>query len=129
MPTPPEKMSPAARKIAASLAVIHHAIETGDRSALTVRDVEVSPPSEYDAKSVRALREKMGVSQGVFARLMGVSDDLVQAWEQGVRTPQPVARRLLDRIAADPAAYVRDLIHRYDAVPPRVLPPKERRAG
>ncbi|MDB5172452.1 MAG: higA-2 [Phycisphaerales bacterium] len=133
MPTPPDKMSPAARKIAASLVEIHHAIRTGDHTALTVRDVQVSAPGEYDAKAVRALRKKLGVSQRVFAQLVGVSDELAQGWEQGVRTPHPVARRLLDRIAADPEGYLRDLIHRHPAAQPdataKARAPRERRVG
>jgi DNA-binding transcriptional regulator YiaG len=38
------------------------------------------------------------MSQAVFANLMGVSLVLVQSWEQGVRTPAPMACRLLDEI-------------------------------
>ena len=36
---------------------------------------------------VRALRDRVGTSQAAFARLVGASVKLVQAWEQGRRVP------------------------------------------
>jgi DNA-binding transcriptional regulator YiaG len=72
----------------------------------TVRTVEVPEPREYHPKDVVKLRESLGVSQAVFARLVGVSKILVQSWEGGQRTPAPVARRLLDTIGADPSRWL-----------------------
>jgi putative transcriptional regulator len=63
-------------------------------------------PGEYSRAAVKTLREKLGMSQAAFAALVGVSTILVQSWEQGVRTPAPLARRLLDVISDDPAAFV-----------------------
>jgi DNA-binding transcriptional regulator YiaG len=40
----------------------------------------------------------------LFARLTGVTAAQVEHWEQGRRTPNPMARRSFDRIAADPRA-------------------------
>jgi DNA-binding transcriptional regulator YiaG len=48
----------------------------------------------------------MGVSQAVFARLLGVSVVLVKSWEAGTREPSPLARRLLDTIRANPPAWL-----------------------
>jgi DNA-binding transcriptional regulator YiaG len=70
------------------------------------RDVIVAPPSEYDEGSIKRLRQEMGVSQSVFAELMGVSKMLAQSWEQGVRGASPLARRLLDVINQDPRGFV-----------------------
>lgn len=71
----------------------------------TLRTVSLQlEPSPYLAKDVRALREKLGASQAVFARLLGASIRTVQSWEQG-RAPPPMARRLLDVIAANPAPW------------------------
>lgn len=73
----------------------------------TVRTVAVpDPPAEYDPKRVLATREKLGVSQSVFAHLLGVSAILVQSWERGVRTPAVWARRLLDEVNRDPAHWL-----------------------
>jgi putative transcriptional regulator len=72
-------------------------------SKYTIRRVEVpDPPAEYSAHAVRATRDKIGVSQSVFAHLLGVSTILVQAWEQGNRVPAAWARRLLDEVNHDP---------------------------
>ena len=49
------------------------------------------------------------MSQAVFAEFLGVSAILVQGWERGVRTPSPLACRLLDIIGKDPAAWIASL--------------------
>ena len=59
-------------------------------------------PTEYDGPAVRAVRERYAMSQGVFARFLCVSSATVQSWEQGRRVPSPIARRLLDEMAASP---------------------------
>jgi len=41
------------------------------------------------------IRAKTGLSQGDFARLLGVSVRTLQEWEQGRRSPSGPARRLL----------------------------------
>ena len=69
---------------------------------LTVRTIEVEEPSQYDARDVKETRAVLNVSQSVFAQLVGVSDVLVRSWERGVRSPAPIARRLLDQIRAHP---------------------------
>jgi putative transcriptional regulator len=45
--------------------------------------------------SVSSVREKMGMSQADFARLLGVSVRTLQEWEQGRRAPSGAARTLL----------------------------------
>lgn len=72
----------------------------------TVRTIDVPDSTIYRARQVRALREILGVSQAVFAHLLGVSVILVKSWERGVREPNPMARRLLDTIKADPARWL-----------------------
>jgi putative transcriptional regulator len=72
----------------------------------TVKTVEVPEPSTYRARQVRELRDTLGVSQTVFAHLVGVSGILVKSWERGTREPSPLARRLLDTIKADPARWL-----------------------
>jgi len=51
---------------------------------------EPSPP--------KVIRQKLKLSQSVFASLMGVSPRTIQDWEQGRRQPQGPAKSLL-RIA------------------------------
>jgi putative transcriptional regulator len=44
---------------------------------------------------VSSVREKTGLSQADFARLLGVSVRTLQEWEQGRRAPSGAARTLL----------------------------------
>lgn len=55
-------------------------------------------PREYDPESIRAVRARLGVSQSLFAEIVGASVDTVASWEQGLREPSPMARRLLEEI-------------------------------
>jgi len=72
----------------------------------TVKTVEIPEPGLYRGKQVRALRETLGVSQAIFAHLLGVSVILVKSWERGAREPSPMARRLMDTIKADPSRWL-----------------------
>jgi putative transcriptional regulator len=94
-PIPPARMSPFARKL-------ERAFQEIAAGQVTIRRVEIPEPGEYRASDVRKLRRTLGVSQPVFAGLMGVSTVLVQSWEQGQRVPSRMARRLLDEIAREP---------------------------
>ena len=73
----------------------------------TVRTVELDlQPKKFDAESVRCIRIMLGVSQAVFAQLLGASTDLVAAWEQGNRTPSAMASRLLELIESDKQKWI-----------------------
>jgi putative transcriptional regulator len=54
--------------------------------------------------SVSSVREKTGLSQGEFARLLGVSVRTLQEWEQGRRAPSGAACTLLMIAAKNPRA-------------------------
>ena len=70
----------------------------------TVRTVRIVPdPGQYKPADVQKLRSLLGVSQPVFARMLGVSAALVRSWECGQRKPSALARRLLDQMRANPA--------------------------
>jgi len=49
--------------------------------------------------SIAATRQKLGLSQSRFARLLSISVRTLHHWEQGTRTPSGAARVLL-RVAA-----------------------------
>lgn len=57
---------------------------------------------EFPEPEVKAIREKMGVSQDKFAVILGVSKRTVENWEQGRRHPTGAARSLLKIVEADP---------------------------
>ncbi len=102
----------AGRELITAMKEMHRAVTTGDHSAMTVREVEIPDPSEFDAAAVKSLRGKLGASIAVFAQLCGVSSKLVEHWEQNRRIPSPLACRLLERIAADPDSYLASLMRR-----------------
>lgn len=58
-------------------------------------NVTVEPPPVFSTDRIRAIRRGVGVSQPVFAELLNVSLATVRAWEQGLRTPDGAATRLL----------------------------------
>jgi putative transcriptional regulator len=93
-----------AERLAAGMRELEMAMRSGKplHELFTVRTVEIPDPARYDAKAVRKSRQRLHVSQAVFAKLLGVSVELVEHWEQGVREPRAVVRRLLDEINRDP---------------------------
>jgi putative transcriptional regulator len=87
------------------------AIERGEavaarrvRRVATVREASVLPPRGYDAKEVQAVRERLGLSQAVFARVLNASAETVKAWEQGKRAPDGMALALLQVADEHPQA-------------------------
>ncbi|HEX5727164.1 MAG TPA: helix-turn-helix domain-containing protein [Longimicrobiaceae bacterium] len=66
----------------------------------TVREVVVEPPRSYRAEAIRQIRERMGLSQAVFAKVLNSSAETVKAWEQGKRAPDGMALALL-QVAED----------------------------
>jgi DNA-binding transcriptional regulator YiaG len=95
-----------AREIIDDLKELNATLEAGIplHEKYTVRTVHaVREPGKYTAADVRRTRELVGVSQPIFAKMVGVSAALVRAWECGQRQPAPIARRMLDLVRANPA--------------------------
>ena len=68
-------------------------VRAGRRAPARVTTAEeVRARLEANAADIRA---ELGMSQTKFARLMGISVDTLQNWEQGRRTPDGPARVLL----------------------------------
>lgn len=58
---------------------------------------------KFDAPTdVTTVRNKLGVSQPLFARLLGISERTLQNWEQGRRKPTGPAKVLLKVAARHP---------------------------
>jgi len=66
----------------------------------------VHPPKTID---VKAIREKLHVSQKEFASYFGVSVRTIQEWEQHRRTPTTIARNFLKVIDKAPKAVLKAL--------------------
>ena len=56
--------------------------------------------------NVKAIREKMGMSQQSFCATFGISLGTLRHWEQGLRTPHGAARVLLKVVAQNPQAVI-----------------------
>ncbi len=64
---------------------------------------------KFEEPEVKAIREKVGLSQTRFAGLIGVSKRTLQNWEQGRRHPTGPARALLRLLDKDPEYALRTL--------------------
>ncbi|PKV50851.1 putative transcriptional regulator [Aquimarina sp. MAR_2010_214] len=64
---------------------------------------QVNVPDNVD---VKAIREQLKMSQGIFAKTFGFSVSTLRKWEQGERTPESSARVLLNTIAYNPNAVI-----------------------
>ena len=63
----------------------------------------------FKAQDIQAIRAKLGKSQAEFSRMIGVSVDTLQNWEQGRREPVGPARALLVVAARAPKVVERAL--------------------
>jgi len=58
----------------------------------------------FDNPDPRLIRERLGLSQSKFAKLLGISVSTLQNWEQGRRKPDGPAKVLLNVAANYPEA-------------------------
>ncbi len=78
-----------------SMAALH---DIGAIDKRTMRDFDeacLEPARVFDPEEIRTLRTREHLSQGVFARYLNVSKNLVSDWERGVKKPGGPALRLL----------------------------------
>jgi len=50
---------------------------------------------DYSPRKIVSLREKLGLSQAVFAQYLNVSDKVIKRWEQGKTKPSGASLKLL----------------------------------
>jgi putative transcriptional regulator len=72
------------------------------RATLASHSAEISPAPVYQANRIATLRERLRLSQPVFAAALNVSAETVKKWEQGTREPEGAALRLLELAEAHP---------------------------
>lgn len=66
----------------------------------------LTPVHPLTPEEIRALREREGASQAVFARYLNVTTGLVSQWERGEKRPQGPSLKLLSLIARNGLATV-----------------------
>jgi putative transcriptional regulator len=73
------------------------------RTRLRTTKLEVQPVAEeYSADEIKGIRKELGMTQGTFATVIGVSRKTVESWETGRYQPDGAARRLLSVLEQDP---------------------------
>ena len=70
---------------------------------LNASEQSISKPPAYTKDRIVAIRQRMGVSQPIFADVLNVSTPTVRGWEQGVRQPDGPSLRLLEFAERQPA--------------------------
>jgi DNA-binding transcriptional regulator YiaG len=74
-------------------------------AVLDLRSVEIPARSKpLKAAEIRAMRAAMNASQALFARLLNVSSNAVESWEQGLRQPRQATLKLLHIVRKNPNA-------------------------
>ena len=66
----------------------------------------LTPVRPMTAQEIRALREREGASQAVFARYLNVTTGLISQWERGEKNPQGASLKLLSLVAKNGLAGV-----------------------
>ncbi|MCZ2439295.1 MAG: DNA-binding transcriptional regulator [Burkholderiales bacterium] len=56
----------------------------------------LKPVQDYDAEKVKALRERLQLSQAVLASVLNTSASTVRKWEVGDKRPSGPSQKLLD---------------------------------
>ncbi len=76
-----------------------------NEARLDLRSVEIPPrPKPMKPADIRSLREGLNASQALFARLLNVSSNAVESWEQGIREPRQATLKLLHIVRRNPSA-------------------------
>jgi DNA-binding transcriptional regulator YiaG len=70
-------------------------------------NADVVPPRRFTAAEIRKLRERLDVSQPIFAKLLGVSSVVATQWETGRTTPRRTTRLLMEEVLRDPEGYLK----------------------
>lgn len=84
------------------IASIHETAEglhaAGSMDKQTMREFDeacLTPVRPLSSEEIRALREREGASQAVFARYLNVTTGLVSQWERGEKHPRGASLKLL----------------------------------
>ncbi len=92
--------SPIAEAMHETLSCLRH---IGLIDAKTMREFDASCLTTIEpltGEQILALRERAGVSEGVFARVLNVRPKAVSEWERGEKKPRGTALKLLSIVKA-----------------------------
>jgi putative transcriptional regulator len=99
--------------LSGTMAAIHetaeglHSIGLMDKQTMRrFDDACLTPVRPLSPSDIRALREREGASQAVFARYLNVTTGLISQWERGEKHPQGASLKLLSLVAKNGLATV-----------------------
>lgn len=75
--------------------------EQGKR-VLRTKKIKILPTPTYTKEDIKQIRIEMGLTQALFAGVVGVSKKTVEAWESGRNKPDGSSSRILQVIANNP---------------------------
>lgn len=76
--------------------------EKGEKvKGLKSHTITVAPLPDYQGKEIREIRNELGLTQSIFAFVLGVSKKTVEAWESGKNHPAGPAQRMLSILEKD----------------------------
>jgi len=73
--------------------------QVGAIDKATMREFDescLSIPPQMEPERIKRIREKLRVSQPVFARYLNTSESTIEKWEAGAKRPSGMALKLLD---------------------------------
>ena len=70
---------------------------------LRMEIVEIEPVPIYTPNTIKALRERLCLPQGMFGSVVGVSGKTIESWEAGTRRPSGSAMRVLAELDSNPS--------------------------
>lgn len=79
-----------------------------EQGKIDLRTTSVEIPDEppvFTKSEVKEVRRQLNVSQFVFARYLGVSDNTVKSWERGANTPSGPSARLIQMAKVEPQMF------------------------
>jgi len=81
--------------------------------AVEIKNGTKSPArvTRYELADVKAIREKLNVTQSEMAKVLGTSLDTIRSWETGRRNPTGLAAKVLATIQANPKFFDELAVH------------------
>lgn len=73
--------------------------------------VSYTPLANYKPSDIKKVRSRVGLTQNLFAKYLGVSQKTVEAWESGTNKPSGSSNRLITMLVMD-----KNLIKKYPFV-------------
>ncbi len=81
-------------------------IKSGAKTSFSAKDLKELgvniPEVNITAKDIKEIREKVNMSQSVFAKVLNVNSSSVKQWEQGKRNPSGSTKVLLELLKMNP---------------------------